>query len=50
MAKNLYERLWLHLLQSLNKTICDEAQGEDDNVNHHHIGVLDIFGFENFPV
>lgn len=50
LAKNTYERLWLHLLNCLNKTISDEAQEEADNANHYHIGVLDIFGFENFPV
>jgi myosin heavy subunit len=51
MAKTLYEKLWNHLLFIMNKLISeDEGEVKEVEEGHYSIGVLDIFGFENFPV
>lgn len=48
LAKELYHRLWNHLLDLLNEHVRDKEDGGSASVQH--IGVLDIFGFEHFPV
>ena len=46
MARALYDKLFNWLIQILNKSI-EPSQNE---INHDHLklGLLDIFGFENF--
>lgn len=45
MAKGLYGRLFTWLVNTINNKI--QAKG---TTNLRSIGILDIFGFENFPV
>lgn len=45
MAKGLYGRLFTWLVNTINNKI--QAKGAQ---NLRSIGILDIFGFENFPV
>ena len=49
MAKLTYESLFLWLIRKLNETICVPAY-VDGAEEGGYIGVLDIYGFECFPV
>lgn len=45
MAKDLYMRLFVWLVNTINKTITQDSQQ-----HNHNIGLLDIFGFESFGI
>jgi len=50
-AKEIYAKIFLWLVRALNDATCAEnnwAGGE--NVEYGMIGLLDIFGFESFPI
>jgi len=50
-AKEIYAKIFLWLVRALNDATCAEnnwAGGE--NVDYGMIGLLDIFGFESFPI
>jgi len=46
MARAVYDKLFAWLVQKLNETIIPQ-RGEDGCMS---LGLLDIFGFENFSV
>jgi len=44
LAKAIYGRMFLYIIKLVNLAICLQKGGE------RFIGILDIFGFENFEV
>jgi myosin-5 len=46
LAKQLYDRIFLWLVRNINEATT--AGGDEEE--YGHIGLLDIFGFESFPV
>ncbi|VDM77526.1 unnamed protein product, partial [Strongylus vulgaris] len=47
LVKGIYGRLFDYILTRINDAI---YKPRSDNANRHSIGVLDIFGFENFEI
>jgi len=51
-AKEIYAKIFLWLVREINSATCAEENAEDkeQKINVATIGLLDIFGFESFPV
>jgi len=50
-AKEIYAKTFLWLVRSINDATCAENNyAGGSNINYGLIGLLDIFGFESFPV
>ena len=47
-AKGIYGRLFVYIVQKINVAIFKQDLKNKASADRHSIGVLDIFGFENF--
>ncbi|CEF69757.1 Unconventional myosin-X [Strongyloides ratti] len=48
LVKVIYGKLFLYIINKINDAIYKPSIKNNDNINRKSIGILDIFGFENF--